>query len=242
MRTTIPHNEVSHPYGKVVDEFLSMLKKRQGKNLRCVFLSGSYARGEATEASDLDVFCIFGQISLDVLADVGFCARNTSVPYDSLEINAQCFGMNELQSHDFDGWTETPVKILDSVLLYGKDFFKEEVSVPELRKIYTKYLVDVLMSIRHYLCVDEPVEKLTYRKIQNNLLKPLMFPLRMERYCATGVFPLTLDELERALDGDEKLVVALYRDETLYNKRMKEDHRAVLGFLHALVCKKLSCV
>lgn len=64
-------------------------KNRLGETLLMVYLTESYARGDATEHSDLDVFCIFTEITQYVLETVGFCARNTSVAYDVLEINTQ---------------------------------------------------------------------------------------------------------------------------------------------------------
>lgn len=45
-------------------------------------LTGSYAKGDANDNLDLDVFCIFITINQYVLETVGHCARNTSIPYD----------------------------------------------------------------------------------------------------------------------------------------------------------------
>ena len=86
MRIEIPQNKVSHDYEKVLDEFVSFLKSRLGESLLMVYLTGSYARGDANDTSDLDVFCIFSNINQYILETVGFCARNTSVSYDVLEI------------------------------------------------------------------------------------------------------------------------------------------------------------
>ena len=241
MRTQIPENAVSHDYIRVLDEFVALLLDRQRENLVCALLSGSYARGEATEESDLDVYCVFQRITVDVLTDVGFCARNTSVSYEELEINTQCLGMDEFCCSDFASWSERSVKILDGVFLYGDDIYGSEVSTAELRGIYTNHLVDILMTIRHYISVDEPAEKLPYTKVKANILKPLMFALQLERYCTKGAFPLTLQELEDALEERGKRIVALLRDERLYAKRVAEDHRAVLHDLHVLICEKLGC-
>ena len=95
MRRVIPANKVNHDYEKVLSEFVSALKNRLGEYLLMVYLTGSYARGDANDNSDLDVFCIFSTINQYVLENVGHCARNTSIPYDLLEINTQCLSVDE---------------------------------------------------------------------------------------------------------------------------------------------------
>lgn len=121
MRTTIPKNQVSFDYTGILKEYVSIIHDKQKDNLVCVYLCGSYARGEATELSDLDVFCIFNELSIPVLQDVGFAARNVSALYESIEINPQCLSIHEFNDSIFNGWTEKTVRIFDGVLLFGKD-------------------------------------------------------------------------------------------------------------------------
>lgn len=121
MRRMIPNNKVSHDYEKVLGEFVSDLKNKLGESLLMVYLTGSYARGDAHDDSDLDVFCIFNNINKDVLETVGFCARNTSIPYNVLEINTQSLSINEYKSKIFEDWSEYAVTELNSVLLYGEE-------------------------------------------------------------------------------------------------------------------------
>ena len=120
MRRVIPDNKVSHDYEKVLKEFVSILKNRLGESLLMVYLTGSYARGDANDNSDLDVFCIFNTINQYVLETVGYCARNTSLSYDVLEINTQCLSEEEYKSKVFEEWSEYAVTELNSVLLYGE--------------------------------------------------------------------------------------------------------------------------
>lgn len=239
MRTNIPENNVGFDYQNILKCFIDLLQERQLDNIRCIYLSGSYARGEATNTSDLDVFCVFNLINCDVLNDVGFSARNTPISYEDLEINAQCLSMQEFVSYEFNSWTEKSARILDSVLLFGDDIFGDSISISELQGIYKKYLADILMSIRHYFSVDEPAEKLTFKKIKTYILKPLMFPLRMERYCVLGVFPLTIGELEKILEEDEKFIVELFRSESFFNEKIQNNHKKVLKNIHDVVLKKL---
>ena len=91
-----------------------------------VYLTGSYARGDANDNSDLDVFCIFSTINQYVLETVGNCARNTSIPYDLLEINTQSLSVDEYKSKIFGEWSEYAVTELNSVLLYGEQLVEIE--------------------------------------------------------------------------------------------------------------------
>ena len=125
MRTEIPENNSGFDYEKILGEFIDMLKENQGGNLLSVYLAGSYARGDGGKNSDLDVLCIFGELSAGVLSDVGFCARNNSVSYERVEINSQCMSLAEFKSDEFKAWSERSVRALDSVLLYGGDLCGE---------------------------------------------------------------------------------------------------------------------
>ena len=98
MRRVIPNNKVSYDYEKVLNEFVSSLEDTLGERLVMVYLTGSYARGDAKEHSDLDVFCIFSEINQYVLETVGYCARNTSLAYDILPINTQSLSVDEYKS------------------------------------------------------------------------------------------------------------------------------------------------
>ena len=238
MRTEIPENNSGFDYEKIFGEFIDMLKEKQGGNLLSVYLSGSYARGDGGENSDLDVFCIFGELSAGVLSDVGFCARNNSVSYESVEINSQCMSLSEFKSDEFKAWSERSVRALDSVLLYGKDLC----GVPcksDIEKIYKKYIVEIIMSIRHYISVDEPKEKLTHGKIKAYILKPLMFALRLELYCKKDIFPLSEKELLEACDDDRKFLAEYFYDKEKFDKDISENHKGVFEKIHSAVCSML---
>ena len=238
MRTEIPKNNSGFDYEKILGEFIDMLKEKQGGNLLSVYLSGSYARGDGGKNSDLDVFCIFGELSSGVLSDVGFCARNTSVSYESVEINSQCMSLAEFKSDEFNAWSERSVRALDSVLLYGKDLC----GVPQkgdIEAIYKKYIAEIVMSIRHYISVDEPKEKLTHGKIKAYILKPLMFALRLEIYCKKDIFPLSEKELLEACDDDRKFLAEYFYDKEKFDKDISENHKGVFEKIHSAVCSML---
>ena len=238
MRTVIPKNNSDVDYEKILGEFIDTLKEKQGGNLLSVYLAGSYARGDGGANSDLDVFCIFGEINAGVLSDVGFCARNNSVSYESVEINSQCMSLSEFKSDEFNAWSERSVRALDSVLLYGGDLC----GVPnkdDIEAIYKKYIAEIIMSIRHYISVDEPKEKLTHGKIKAYILKPLMFALRLEIYCKKDIFPLSENELLEACGSDKKFLAEYFYDKEKFDKDISENHKGVFAKIHSVVCSML---
>ena len=220
MRIEIPKNKVSHDYEKVLDEFVSSLKSRLGESLLMVYLTGSYARGDANDTSDLDVFCIFSNINQQVLENVGYCARNTSVSYDALEINTQSLSVEEYKSKIFEDWSEYAVTELNSVLLYGEQLVQVDDINEKIHVSYKRSLANALMSIRHYICVDEPKELLTYKKIATYILKPLMFALRQERFCTIGVYPLSIEQLLESYQDDNKILVEYFMNREKLEKDM----------------------
>jgi len=234
MKRIIPANHTSLDYQSALESFVRAIHHKQKENLKSVFLTGSYARGDASDASDLDVWCIFGEINVDVLSDVGRSARQLPIAYDQLEVNAQCLSVKELKSKQFYSWAENPIKALEGVLLYGQDFF-EDVSIVEVELLYKKYLTDILMSIRHYISVDEPVEKLSVAKLKMYILKPLMFPLRLERYCSCGFYPLTVNDLFLSYDNGLSKVIGFFIDPERLEAEIRSNHRGLLRELHDLV-------
>lgn len=232
MRRTIPNNKVSHDYEKVLNEFISSLKNKLGESLLMVYLTGSYARGDANDKSDLDVFCIFDAIDQNVLETVGYCARNTSVSYDVLEINTQCLSVYEYKSKIFEEWSEFAVTELNSVLLYGEQLVEIHNINEAIQLSLKKNLANILMSIRHYICVDEPKELLTHKKIKTYILKPLMFALRQERFCTTGIYPLSIEQLLDSFQDDNRIMVEYFMDAERFEKDIMNNHKAVLAFLH----------
>ena len=232
MRRVIPDNNVSYDYEKVLNEFVSALKDKLGDSLLMVYLTGSYARGDANDNSDLDVFCIFSTINQYILQTVGYCARNTSIPYDSLEINTQSLSVDEYKSKIFEDWSEYTVTELNSVLLYGEQLVQIGNINEKIQLSCKKNMANILMSIRHYICVDEPKELLTHKKFSTYILKPLMFALRQERYCTTGVYPLSIENLLESYQDDNRIMVEYFLNQEKFETDILSNHRDVLMLLH----------
>lgn len=56
MRQEIPYNRVTKDYNKALSEFVSEIIRDQKENVVSIYLTGSYARGDAMDTSDFDIF------------------------------------------------------------------------------------------------------------------------------------------------------------------------------------------
>ncbi|MCD7947281.1 MAG: nucleotidyltransferase domain-containing protein [Oscillospiraceae bacterium] len=234
MRRELPSNNVSHNYRAVLDTFVKKLLEQQSENIQAVLLSGSYARGDADVSSDLDIWCLFQKINYDILTSVGKVARSLPVQYDQLELNAQCLTVAEFECGHFSNFISPPVIYLESILIYGSYAIREP-STDEIEHTYKKILAEVLLTVRHYICVEEPKENLTYRKLSAFILKPLMFALRLERYSNAGHYPLSTTDLLQACESDYAVLVNWFLHRDLLELHVLNDHQHVLETLSSLI-------
>jgi len=234
MKNKVPINQVNHNYTDVLDKFVAALVEKQTDNIKAIILTGSYARGEATDSSDLDLCCLFKHIDTNVLASVGEVVRTLPVHYDDLEVNAQCLTADEFKRGYFLNFISPLIIHFEAVLLYG-DCSLNEIPLSEIELTYKKIMVEVLLSVRHYISVDEPKENLTYKKLNAFILKPLMFALRLERYLKTGNYPLSTKELQSTCDSHLKILVLWFMNPNLLDEDIRKDHHYVLNTMHNLI-------
>ena len=229
MRNTIPFNNVNFDYNYFISSFIDSMANIQGNNIKSIILAGSYARGEATESSDVDIWCVFDKLDTTTLTSIATIINNLPIKYGQVELNTQCFSFEEFNSIFFADFLAKPIIVLEGVLLYGEEIAKNGLSNDEVVYTYKKILSQVLLSVRHYISVNEPKEKLTYRKLKAYVLKPLMFALRLERYCNTGIYPLTSKNLyDLYNDMDKSVLVIWYMSPDTLEKAIQSNHIDVL--------------
>lgn len=242
MNTRVPNNKITIDYGEMLENFISLTTEKQKDNIYSIFLTGSFARGEATNKSDLDVWCIFNTIDDKVLDDVKCSIHQLPISYGELELNAQCLTLNEFNSNCFSHFVPKTIIFLEGVHLYGKVIVQKPISKQEVKQTFKGYLSEILLSIRHYISVDEPKENLTYNKIKTYILKPLMFSLRLERYYTCNKYPLTSIELLDSYTDSEVSILVNY---FLNPKKLEEDinisHKQVLSTMHKIVSELIIC-
>ena len=145
----------------------------------------------------------------------------------------------EFKHTHFDNWSMPCIIALDSVLLYGADLSDSNIDIKKGEMIYKKYMVEVLMSVRHYMSVDKPVEKLTHERIKMFILKPLMFALRLERFCTIGRYPLSIQDLLSMFDDSYRVLVEYFIDKEKFEDDIKENYHEVLGKIHTLISQMI---
>jgi len=239
MKKDLPYNSVSSDYKNLLDIFVNKIHETVGNNLISVFLTGSFARGEATENSDLDVWCIFNELDTDIMTKIGDISINLPVKYDKLEMNSQCLTLNEFKSGYFSKFLAYPIIYMEGILLFGEDITMTKVQNKEVEKIYKEFLAEILLSIRHYISVNEPTEKLTYQKIKTWVLKPLMFALRLERYLHKKQYPLTSNDLLSAYDIPP-ISLIYFMNKEKWDNDIKINKDKTLYSLHEDVIKLLN--
>lgn len=149
-----------------------------------------------------------------------------------MEINTQSLSADEYKSKIFEEWSEYAVTELNSVLLYGEQLVEIGNINEKVQLSYKKNLSNILMSIRHYICIDGPKELLTHKKISTYILKPLMFALRQERFCTTGVYPLSIESLLESYQDDNRIMVEYFLNQEKFETDILFNHKDVLMFLH----------
>ena len=143
-----------------------------GESLRAVILIGSFARGDETPTSDVDLVVLVESVHRGLLRAVSEIVA--SLPSEN-ELNPAVIAASELAAEpDIFGWLNVKH---DGVLLAGA--FPEEPagSMSELR-LARRIAGEVLLSSRHYLSVGEPAEKFAGGKLWTWNQKPLGFALR----------------------------------------------------------------
>ncbi|MCL2407709.1 MAG: nucleotidyltransferase domain-containing protein [Defluviitaleaceae bacterium] len=239
MRKILPYNNILKDYKGLLKDFIGQIYGAEQGNAISIFVTGSFARGEATEASDLDIWCIFDVVSTETLNRVGLASRNLPISYNDLEINAQCLSLSEFNSSHFSKFLAYPIIFAEGVLIHGNDIAARNVQCYEIKKTCNELLAEILMSIRHYIAVNEPAEKLTYAKIKAWVLKPLMFALRLERYSKAGHYPLTTTELFNSYSSPPMSVV-YFMDSEKWSEDIQTKRDDVLHLLHEEVANLLA--
>jgi len=231
MRKNIPQNAVAKDYKGVINSFTEQLVEAEKDNIISIFLQGSFARGEATDNSDLDIWCVFKTLNTETLAKIGIITENLPINYNQFELNSQCITFDEFNSGHFLNSFSYAILYFEAVLLWGEDILTKAVQDEDIEKTYKQFSAEVLLGIRHYITVNEPSEKLTYQKIKTWILKPLMFALRLERYLYTKQYHVTNNDLLKAY-YDPPTSIMYFMNKEKWDNDIQNNRNTTLHCLH----------
>jgi predicted nucleotidyltransferase len=175
---------------KPAREFSDGAEELLGDNLLAVILVGSFARGDQTEGSDIDLFVLVKQVDFSLLRTIGDFVSGISTPN---EINPAIVSLSEIRAHP--DWFEVHKLHHDGVTLSGQ--LPKDISASESELTVAKRIArEVLMSSRHYLAVSESEESFAGGKLWTWHLKPLGFALRFYHYHETGNYVPNITDLK----------------------------------------------
>lgn len=228
----IPKNNSTTDYHAILTEFVQLVSQNN-PDIESILLVGSYARGEASSTSDVDLYCIFKEIDEKKLAIIGDIVKNVTQNESRLEFNPQCFSINEFQSLPFSRFINPSIVYFESVHLFGS-FPLKIPTKQDIEQSWKGICAETLLSIRHYMSSNESSETINSKKITTFVLKPLIATLKLKQYLIQGYYPNTLVSLETLLDEDYTILLKWSLSPELLQNEIKRDYVSVLTKLHQL--------
>jgi predicted nucleotidyltransferase len=213
---------------KLIPELIKQIIHGFGSNIHSIYLTGSYARGDETNQSDIDVYCFFASLSAQDLAKVGHIVKGISAMYGVAELNLQCLTVDEYSQYGFQYFV-SPLFYFEGKLVYGA-LLVQEPQLGELVQFAERILADAMMSARHYMTVRESKEKLADGRLKRWVLKSICIALRIENYLGHRFFPLSYTELmDHVQSPEDKQVVSWTLDPAILKQDLYSDSDHVLS-------------
>jgi predicted nucleotidyltransferase len=239
MRTELPNNQVNIDYRLIIQEYVNALVKELKDEIISIYIEGSYAKGDAKDTSDFDIFIIIDNLTICKLKILGKHTKTISEKYNGVKVNPQCIGLQEFEQAEFENWSMKSIIALNSVLLYGQDMSAQVTDKKYLTEYYRKNMVELLMGIRHYISLDKPSERITYSNVYAFILKPLLYNMRVERYCKTGKYPQSYKDLRAAYLDECTLFVDYSLEPEKFIKDIQDKKDDTLEKMHTLITKMI---
>lgn len=171
-----------------------------GDRLLFFGLQGSYGRGEATDASDIDVVVILDRVSFADL-ETYRCLLDRNEQRD--RICGFFAGRSELEH-----WERSDLigLLLDTRPIFGS---LEKICSPLGREDAWHAVYTGVCNLYH-ACSHNYLHARSHAVLQN-LYKSARFTVRMKYYACTGIYLAAMQELETAVSGADREILQLCR-------------------------------
>ncbi|RAV13612.1 hypothetical protein DQG23_33005 [Paenibacillus contaminans] len=105
-------------------------------------------------------------------------------------------------------------------------------SLLDFYPFFENIISEAVMSIRHYITAQEPVQHLCDGRLKRWVLKPLCVAMRIERLIITGKYPHNFNELlEMSAGLPQVKAVEWIMNKELFTQNVSADPTKVLGTL-----------
>lgn len=186
------------------DEIVNTFNSR----LECILLTGSVARGEIRERSDIDIWIFLDEIKFEDLYKVSEVVKTFS---KEPKINPQVTTFKECLLPHFTR-EYSPIQYnTDGKVLYG------ELKVPypsreEFLQSSKNLAAYIIMGIRHFISINESEKSLLSKKLLKRILKPITWALRYKYAWIKGRYILDLEELKSEVSSEEVYVIDIFQN------------------------------
>ena len=209
-----------------LEEITGQIKKRFGKRVVFIGLQGSYRRGEATAASDVDLVVILDELRIEDLKAYREIVR--SMP-DYEKACGFISGRAELQH-----WSKSDLFqfYFETESLYGD--LTEIIAPPEkddIRRTVKLSAEALYHAACHSFVFDEnPAETLS------SLYKMTFFILQAEYYLKNNVYISTKKELLTCLTGADYEILQTCINRDLIENRIDEMYERLINWCSVRIC------
>lgn len=209
LSTSLKRESIEVPPDDKIISFRNSVIDAFGSKLDSVVLTGSYAKGDYTTGSDIDIWMIFSSLNIQDLKQVSVFLKEYS---ESPEINLQCVSAEELLAKPFKKWFSPVQLYIDGIVIHGMlpQYLPYN---SEIRNYAASIAVEVVMSARHYISSGENEESLAEGRLLKWVLKPLSWVLRYNIFMRNSIFPRNFDDLLRlTIDKNELEIIEVYSE------------------------------
>jgi predicted nucleotidyltransferase len=163
------------PFEKI-ESFKSKCVSSFGERLECLVLTGSYARGDYTPQSDIDLWVLIKNLSLKDIQKVGKIVSEIPKPP---EINPQCTSIAEMGNDAFKDEFNPIQLYVDGIVIHGS-LPGPVPSFSAVMSYASSIAAFALMSARHYLAVKETEESLSRGKLLKWVIRPVCMGITIQ--------------------------------------------------------------
>ena len=202
-----------------MDRLVKALKEQFGERLLFVGLQGSYARGEASDSSDIDAVVILDRAAMQDLQDYRSLLKR--MPF-SEKACGFLSGREELVNWDRADLFQF---YQDTLPLYGS--LQSLIPVPTRQEAARAVLAGAC-NLYHACCHNIVHER--DAALLASLYKSAVFVLQAKQYCETGRYFRKREELYRALTGTDREILAARM------QPLEETETAFLTYSEKLLC------